>query len=438
MMVSQYVIERAAAQAGKTVTTAEVEADVLATLTEFKMGKKQLVEIVKSRYGKTFEEWKADVVKHRLMLTKLCRERVTVSEEELRRDFDSTCGDKIHARVIIWPKEPADAKQKTNAGTSADDEHEKVLKAYAKIRDNDDEFDRCSRQQKDEGLASKGGEMELYHNFASSPEIEAAAFALKPGELSQVITTPDSWMVIKCIEHLPGVNGFKFEDVRESIRREAINRKLVKVEFPRFLAELKEKSHPQILFKKEKGNFCFPSAPEQPTSQIVATIYDTLPITREQFGEWLIARYGVEEIENLVNRRIVERAAKEKGIELTSAEIDADLKQTLKGLNVNLEQLEKTLLKPHGRSLYGWREDEITHLALTRLCRGRVQVKENEIQNAYTAYYGEKILARIILWPVKDQHAAMALYPKIRDSAKNSIAPHVLKPIPIWRLMAAR
>ena len=88
------------------------------------------------------------------MLTKLCRERrVSVSEEELRLGFEATCGDKVRARVILWPKEA----------------HDEAVKQYAQVKNSDEDFDRCSRQQKDEGLAAKGGEMELFHNYAWAP-----------------------------------------------------------------------------------------------------------------------------------------------------------------------------------------------------------------------------------------------------------------------------
>jgi parvulin-like peptidyl-prolyl isomerase len=397
-MVGQYVIELAAAQAGKGVTAVEVEADIQETIRESKMNQKQFAEIVVNRYGKNFEEWKEDVVKHRLLLTKLCRDRVQVTEEELRLGFESTCGDKIKARVIIWPK----------------DQYEEALKLYPKIRKSDEEFDKCSKEQKDEALAAKGGELEIYHNFALSPETEKVAFALEPGEVSPLIAALDGWLVLKCVEHVPATAGVKYEDVVEDMRREAFNRKLHKVEIPRLLDDLRKKSHPKLLLGKTTD----PTATGVtiPSNQPVALIYDTTPITREQLGEWLIARYGAAEIENLINRRIVETAAKAKGLELSPAEIEADLKQTLKGLNMTLDQLQKTVLKPRGRSLFGWREDQVTRLMLTRLCRERAEVKEDEIKNAYAAYYGEKVQARIIMWPLKEQHLAMAAYPKLRDS----------------------
>ena len=63
-----------------------------------------------------------------------------------------------------------------------------------------------------------------------------------------------------------------------------------------------------------------------------------------------------------------------------------------------------------------WRDDQATQLMLKRLCKSRVEVKEAELEKAFTAYYGEKIQARIIMWPTKEQRVAIAAYPQIRDS----------------------
>src|SRR5438128_1544808 len=78
-----------------------------------------------------------------------------------------------------------------------------------------------------------------------------------------------------------------------------------------------------------------PPASSDYSHRVVAYLYDTIPITREELGEYLIARMGKERLGTLVNKRIIEHVCKEKGIEVTSAEVEADLAETLKGFNVN-------------------------------------------------------------------------------------------------------
>jgi hypothetical protein len=155
------------------------------------------------------------------------------------------------------------------------------------------------------------------------------------------------------------------------------------------------------------------------SQRVVAYIYGTIPITREELGEYLIARMGVERLNNLVNRRIIEHVCAQKGIEVTAAEVEADFNEMLKGLgpSVDAKHFEKTVLKPHGKTLYEWKEDVIKpRLLLTRLCQGRIQVTQEDLQKGFEAYYGDKVECRLIIWPKHEKNIAMNMWAKVRDS----------------------
>src|SRR5438552_1643385 len=73
--------------------------------------------------------------------------------------------------------------------------------------------------------------------------------------------------------------------------------------------------------------------PAQPSTdyarRVVAYIYENTPISREELGEYLIARFGQERIEFLVNRRIVELDCQAKGVYVTDLEVEAQLQEEL-------------------------------------------------------------------------------------------------------------
>src|SRR5262249_58828595 len=58
----------------------------------------------------------------------------------------------------------------------------------------------------------------------------------------------------------------------------------------------------------------------------VAYIHGSVAITREELGEYLIARFGKDRLKNLINKRIIEHAARQKGVEVAAAEVQAALK----------------------------------------------------------------------------------------------------------------
>src|SRR5215210_1966788 len=68
-----------------------------------------------------------------------------------------------------------------------------------------------------------------------------------------------------------------------------------------------------------------PANPSQ-NGRVVAYLYENKAISREEFGEYLIARFGPERLEFMVNRKIVELECQKKGI---SAAVDAEVEERL-------------------------------------------------------------------------------------------------------------
>jgi hypothetical protein len=163
-----------------------------------------------------------------------------------------------------------------------------------------------------------------------------------------------------------------------------------------------------------------PAPPSDYSRRVVAHIYNSVPITREEFGEYLIARYGAERIDNFVNRRIIEVACQSKGIVISDAEVDTALADDLKGLNISLGDFQSKVLKAYNKTLYEWKEDVLRpKLGLTKFCRIQVDVKDAELKEAFEAHYGDKVECRMILLP-KDEHGASRhdydIYDKVRKS----------------------
>lgn len=157
--------------------------------------------------------------------------------------------------------------------------------------------------------------------------------------------------------------------------------------------------------------------PSDYSKRVVAYIYGSIPITREDLGEYLIARHGADRLNNLINKKIIEHECRQRGIEITAAEVEASLEEDLRGLNVNRKEFVEQVLKQYKKTLYEWKEDVIRpRLMMTQLCRGRVQVTDEDLQKAFEAYYGEKVEAKIILWPRGDKQLAVRVYDKVRGS----------------------
>jgi len=132
----------------------------------------------------------------------------------------------------------------------------------------------------------------------------------------------------------------------------------------------------------------------------VATIYGNVPISRQDLGEYLIARLGSERLEFLINRKIIEYMCLDKGITVSDAEIEAQLIDDLKLMKViNLDQFVNTILKKFGKTLYEYKEDVVRpKIAMRKLCAEKVRVTDQDVSDAFEAKYGAKVQCRIIVF----------------------------------------
>jgi parvulin-like peptidyl-prolyl isomerase len=141
--------------------------------------------------------------------------------------------------------------------------------------------------------------------------------------------------------------------------------------------------------------------------QPVAYIGHGTVITREELGEFLVLRRGAEKANQVVDRRIVDTACKEAGVEVTAGEIEASLAKDLKDLgSITQNMFVKQVLRRYNKTLVEWKEDVIRpKLQMGKLCKARIQVTEEDIRAAFEAKYGEKIECRIIQWTKRPQKA---------------------------------
>jgi hypothetical protein len=180
---------------------------------------------------------------------------------------------------------------------------------------------------------------------------------------------------------------------------------------PEAVAEKSPEPPPPLLYKS--------TGDSDYSKRAVAWIGDKEVVTREELGEYLIARFGAERLEMLVNKRIIENACREKGIDVTEAEIDAVLADDVKSLGVSKEIFVKDVLKKYHKSIYEWREDVIRpKLQMKKLSQDRVTATAEDLAKAFEAYYGEKVECQMIMWPKTELHLAKKVWDTIRKDEK--------------------
>jgi parvulin-like peptidyl-prolyl isomerase len=408
LLLHKRIIDDACRQYGVEATAGEIDSALAEELQGLAIDRNTFVNTLLARYHKNLYEWKEDVIRPKIQLAKLCRSRAKVNEDDIRKAYEALYGEKIECQIILWPK-----GERGKADALAD---------YARLRDNPDAFDQKAKAQlvKRELAATAGKVRPFGRHVMGDDNFDRIVFRLQPGEMSEVIDTVDGPVVVKCLRHLPADTSISLESVREKLVKQLIDQKVVGEMQKAFLL-LKTQANPQVkLQKKNKAGDSdgLPPGDGTPRSRQVVAVYNgQTAITREELGEFLIARYGVEKLESLINYILIAQECQAHGINVTAEEVEAALGDDLKKLNVDLKAFEKEFLGPYNKNLYEWREDVIRpRLMMTKLCRDRVKINDEELKMAYEANYGEKLDCHMILWPAEQTKFAMAEYSQIRDN----------------------
>lgn len=412
LLVNRRIIEVAAARAGIAVTPDEIKAGLEGDLRGAKVELAAFEQFIRERYGKTLFEWEQDVIRPRLQLGKMCHQNITIAPDEMQKTFESKYGEKREAQLIVWPKLPGVTPLTKDEQDAA--------------RSSPEKFSGLAARQPDPGLSQSKGRVNPVgrHIDGEDPSVENALFTLKEGEISLWIETKTNWTCVRCVKvHPPADPKLTLDNVRAEIEKDVFDRK-VTAAIPDLFAKIKKDADPKLTVQVPKPAVVDPANPpvrfEHPDPRVLALVYGTIQINREDLGDFLIVRGGFEKIELVVNKRIIEWEAAKRGVGVTPAELDIAKKEYVDKLgidNVTVADFVKHVLPKRNLTELSWVEDVIKpELVLTKMCRDRVKVNEEELKRAFETKFGEKRATKIILWRKDEFRIAQTQWDEARKS----------------------
>jgi len=174
------------------------------------------------------------------LLTRQIRSSIIITEDELVKYYEShqekfkrTPTAEIRHLLVTVPPDGDEAKARS-----------RVEEALAKIQGGAD-FVQVVRQYSDPPTGDSGGGVITVHRGELAPEIEAAAFGLRPGGVSQPIRTGAGWHLIK-VEQVQAEPIPPFAEVRETVREQVFQEKF-EVKRKDWLASQKSRAFIQVL-----------------------------------------------------------------------------------------------------------------------------------------------------------------------------------------------
>jgi peptidyl-prolyl cis-trans isomerase C len=149
---------------------------------------------------------RAEVARRQVIIEELLRRKVAassqVSDDEARNAYEQN--------KPLFSSETVGVSHimvKTESDAEAVQAELKAGKTFAEI---------AKEKSQDQGSAEKGGELGMVGRGQTEPEFEAAAFALKEGELSGIVKTQYGYHILKGGPHATTVQPF--EEVKDKLR----------------------------------------------------------------------------------------------------------------------------------------------------------------------------------------------------------------------------
>jgi hypothetical protein len=423
-LVNKLIIERTCQDRGITVTETEVDVALAEDIAGMKINRREFVEKVLREKHKSLYEWKEDILRPKLLMTKLLRSSAVVKDADVRMAFESVYGERVCCQAIMWPLA----------------EENQLNDLYGTLIKDPVEFSRIARTRNSKSMLAVGGMLEPFGHYSLNDEsAEKIIFGMNEGEVTPVfqvkmadVTTnavTSYAAVVKVLKKFPPDPTKKLEDVRPALEKEIIEAK-IRASIPEEMVRIHNNADPKIVLKPDlpeddwdrglKRDNAPPTGGVPKSQQPVAIYYGTQTITREQLGEYLILRYGAERLALMVNKIIVEKECAERGITISEAEIEAALVKDIEISQAgSREKFIQEYLRANRTTLYGYREDVLRpKLLLAKLARNSVKVESEDLQKAFEAYHGEKADCQIILWPrtPRDHEIAIKQYDQLRKS----------------------
>jgi peptidyl-prolyl cis-trans isomerase C len=171
-------------------------------------------------YGVEYSEYQENMKKRalfeKLMDTEFAGKIKEPNAAEIKAYYDENAQqqfvnpEKIHAKHILI--RPADGNDPNKAKLEAKTKAQELL---AKIKGGA-EFETVAKESSACPSAKNGGDLGAQPKGTFVPEFEKAAYALKPGEISDVVETQFGYHIIKLVEH-SDANTVSLEDAKEKI-----------------------------------------------------------------------------------------------------------------------------------------------------------------------------------------------------------------------------
>jgi parvulin-like peptidyl-prolyl isomerase len=143
---------------------------------------------------------------------------------------------------------------------------------------------------------------------------------------------------------------------------------------------------------------------ERPKHDVMAVV-NGQDIRRDALATACVERFGEDVLEGLMNKRLILHHCRNQGVQVTDADIDAEIDRMAARFKIGREQWLQMLERERGINVQHYKHDILwPTIALRKCAADKLTVSDEELNKAYEAQFGPAVKCRLIV--VNDRQQA--------------------------------
>lgn len=373
-LVNKQLITEACQARGIVISQRDIDTEIESISGKFGMSTDQYLEMLRKERDVSATEYKRDIIWPTLALKRLAADRLTVSREQLQKEYESEYGAKVQVRMISL----------TNPKRAAE--------VLAMAKSNPDDFARLAKQySEDPNSAAAKGLIPPVKRHIGEPAVEAAVFALQEGAISEVVHAANQYFIFRCERHIPPATiSPQYRQQAEKGLRERIVERNLRSASGDIFKELQQTAQIVNVWNDEKLRKQSPG---------IAAFVNKRQVTIKQLVDECILRYGRGMLDTEINNRLLQQALSKRSLTVSQDAIYEE---------VGRAALAFGYIKPNGEAdMDGWvaavteqegigqkeyiRDAVWPSVALKALVGNQVSVNAEDMQKGFEANYGPRV-----------------------------------------------
>lgn len=395
-MVNRYLILQACQERKIEIKQKDVDDEIARIASKFNLSVQMYLKLLESERDIRPEYYASDIVWPMLALRELSKDMLKVSPQDIDRAFQSEFGPKVQVRMI------------------ATKDSAKLQQVHQQAVANPELFKTLARDHsEDPASASVEGLLPPIRMNTGEDELERIAFALQPGQVSEIFKVGDLNVTLQCVRHMPPANppAAQLAEIQGRIKSELEEQKL-RESAETIYTELRNRSQIVTVLGQSQLQQQYPG---------IAAVINGQSVTTEILEKECVKRFGNKILEGEINRKLVEDALTKSGQAVTQAEVDQEIRNTALFYGYinadgtpDVQRWVADVLSDKGKTIEMYVRDAVwPTVALKKLCADQVQITEEDIQRAFEANFGQR--AEILAIVMSNQRTAQEVWEMARS-----------------------